>query len=116
MHLYEFESMLFLASHIKPVSEHVANYHQREQYQISQLPDDTMVHVNGKVFSITKLENKYKKQADKEGYRITKTTSIYLKNAKAILFDTLSSPQNHQQITDLEHQENWAIANTVAKI
>lgn len=104
MHLYQFENKLFMATHIKPVTEHVASYHQRDQYHIAQLPDDTMVEINGKVSDIAELAKKYQRQAKKEGYTITKTTSIYLKNAKAILIDTVLSPTNHQKITILETQ------------
>lgn len=103
MHLYQFENKLFLANNTKAVTEHVANYHQRDSYHIQQLPDDTLVTINHHVFDIDQVAFDYQKKAQDQGYAISECLSIYLHNATATLIDSILSPtkppQHHQKIT-----------------
>lgn len=109
--------MLFLADSIKPVTSHVAACHQRDQYTINQLPDDTLVNIKGKVSTSPQLTKKYRRIAAKSGYAITQTTSIYLKDAKPIFTDQSPqpSPKTHQKITDWQSCASWAVSNAVVK-
>ncbi len=99
MHLYQFENLLFLANNIKAVAEHVATTHDRTNYNIQCLPDDTLVEMNGKAWDINDLNRHYQSKARKNGYAVTDSLSILVKDGKAILIDTSKSPKNHQKIT-----------------
>lgn len=99
MHLYQFENLLFLANNIKAVAEHVATTHDRTNYNIQCLPDDTLVEMNGKAWGINDLNRHYQSKARKNGYAVTDSLSILVKDGKVILTDTVLSPRNHQKIT-----------------
>ena len=99
MHLYQFENLLFLANNIKAVTEHVATTHDRTHYNIQCLPDNTLVEMNGKAWDVNDLNRHYQAKARKNGYAVTDSLSILVKDGKVILIDTVLSPRNHQKIT-----------------
>ena len=83
-HLFQFEAQLYLATHIKNVCEHVAKYHQRDSYHVIQLDDNSMIKTHDGIFNIDQLTAKMQKHARKNGYQITNTLSIFIRNGKAI--------------------------------
>lgn len=110
MHLYQFENLLFLANNIKAVAEHVATTHDRTNYNIQCLPDDTLVEMNGKAWDINDLNRHYQSKARKNGYAVTDSLSILVNDGKVILIDTVLSPRNHQKITFFDATSNFDLS------
>lgn len=83
-HIFKFESQLYLATSMKQVVSHVTQYHSRDDYHITMIPDDTLIKVENKVMTLSELTAKYHAQARQDGYTIDEDLSIYIRNGKAI--------------------------------